>query len=341
MAIARHSRSDFLPASVGNQRYARSMTTLSRSATQMLRLPAALTDPSPPRLPEYVPGARAAVRAAAVDYLTIPDAALQKVWLYRGVDPEDGVRYGVYRAAETIEAADAELEAALAGAPARSPGAIRAAPATIARWALQGRLAALDDALLDKVPRAGEWTLRETLDHIISSQRGYGVFSRWWLTQPLGDSRPARIDATTDAALEREMPTDGTSAVGSLAEIRAGLDDALDEWALRVADLDAPALAASAMWSGVPVDIDFRLGRWASHIREHTLQIDKTLDWLGYQPSEPVRIVRDLHATWGRLEARIFPTAPAGTEAAVEAVLDRMADTLVREARDVRKAAEA
>ena len=317
------------------------MTTLDRApAPGALSLPAALTQAAVPRLPDPLLRARAALEAAAADYLAITEAALRKVWLFRGLDPEDGVRYGIYRGAETIEAADAELEAALAGAPARPPGAIRSAPATIARWALQGRLVALDDALLDKVPKEREWTLRETLDHIIGGQRGYGVFSRWWLTQPLGDARPTRIDEATDAELEREMPADGTSAVGPLADIRAGVDDALDEWALRVADLDAPALAATAMWSGVPVTIDFRLGRWASHIREHTVQLDKTLDWLGYQPSEPVRIVRDLYATWGRLEARIFPTAPAGTEAAVEAILDRMSDALVREARDVRKAAE-
>ena len=317
------------------------MTTLEDPATRTLRLPAALTDASPPRLPDSLLGARAAVRAAAADYLSIPDAALQKVWLFRGIDPEDGVRYGVYRAAETVEAADAELEAALAGAPARAPGAVRSAPATVARWALQGRLAALDDALLDQVPREGEWTLRQTLAHTVGGQRGYGVFTRWWLTQPLGASRPERISAEADAALDRELPPEPTEGAGSLAEICARFDAVLDEWALRLADLDAATLAASARWSGVPVDVDFRLGRWASHIREHTIQVDKTLDWLGYQPSEPARIVRDLHATWGRLEARIFPTAPAGTEGAVAAILDRMSDTLVGEAREVREAAEA
>jgi hypothetical protein len=317
------------------------MTTIDRDQGTFLDLPAALTDPTVPRLPDSLRNARGALETAAADALSIPESALLRVWLFRGVDPEDGVRYGIYRGAETIEVADAELEAALAGAPARPPGAIRSAPATIARWALQGRLAALDDALLDKVPKEGEWTLRETLDHIISGQRGYGVFSRWWLTQPLGDARPARIDDATDAVLEREMPADGTSAVGSIADIRAGLDDALDEWALRVAGLDASALAASAMWSGVPVDIDFRIGRWASHIREHTLQIDKTLDWLGYQPSEPIRIVRDMYTTWGRLEARIFPVAPAGTDGAVAAILERCAAQLLSDARSVRAAAEA
>jgi hypothetical protein len=89
------------------------------------------------------------------------------------------------------------------------------------------------------------------------------------------------------------------------------------------------------------VDIEFRLGRWASPIREHTVQLDKTLDWLGYRPSEGVRIVRDLHTAWGRLEAQIFPTAPAGTEAPVESILERMAATLVIEARDVRETASA
>jgi DinB superfamily len=317
------------------------MTTLERPETTMLRLPAALTDASVPRLPDALLGARAALGAAAADYLSIPDSALAKVWLFRGVDPEDGVRYGIYRAAETIEAADAELEAALAGAPARAPGAIRSAPATIARWGLHGRLAALDDAILDRVPRQGEWTLRQTLAHTVAGQRGYGVFTRWWLAQPLGDARPTRIGQDAEAALDRQLPPEASEAEGSVDEIRARLDRVLDEWALRVADLDEAALAASATWSKVPVDVDFRIGRWASHIREHTLQIDKTLDWLGYEPSESARIVRDMFSAWGRLEARIFPVAPAGTEAAVAKILERSGATLVSEAASARQAAAA
>jgi DinB superfamily len=313
------------------------MTTLSTPPA--LALPPAVTAPSVPRLPESLSRARAALNAAATDYLAIPETALTKVWLFRGIDPEDGVRYGIYRAGETIEAADAELEAALAGAPARAPGAIRSAPATIARWALQGRLAALDDSMLDRIPREGEWTLRQTLAHTIGGQRGYGAFTRWWLTQPLGSARPTRIGAEAEAAVDRELPPEDAEAKGTVAEIRARLDDVLDEWALRFADLDDSALAASAMWSGVPVDIDFRIGRWASHIREHTVQFDKTLDWLGYQPSEPARIVRDMFTTWGRLEARLFPVAPPGTESAAAAILGRCADQLISDARSTREAA--
>lgn len=317
------------------------MATLERPTTGTLSLPAALDDPEPPRLPDHLLRARAALNAAAADYLAIPDAALLKVWLFRDIDPEDGVRYGIYRGAETIEAAAAELEAALAGAPARAPGALRAASATGARWALQGRLASLDDSILDRSPKDGEWTVREVMAHTIAGQRGYGWFTRWWLSQPLGEARPARVTDEAEAASQRELPSDEAEGEGSLADIRGRLDAVVDEWALRDADLDASALAAPATWSGVPVDIDFRIGRWASHIREHTIQLDKTLDWLGYSPTEPARIVRDLHAAWGRLEAMVFPVAPAGTDAAVAAVLDRCAETLVSEAKSARTSAEA
>ncbi|MCI0343874.1 MAG: hypothetical protein L0221_00330, partial [Chloroflexi bacterium] len=76
------------------------------------------------------------------------------------------------------------------------------------------------------------------------------------------------------------------------------------------------ALARRARWSGVAVDVGFRLGRWSSHIAEHTLQVDKTLVMLGRTPSEVQRLVRLLHATWGRLEALVFPLAAEHLERA-------------------------
>jgi hypothetical protein len=312
------------------------MTTIERSS---IDLPEVLTSATVPVLPDSILQARAALEQAATDYLAIPDSALMRTWLFRGIDTEDGVRYGIYRGAETVEAASAELVAALAGAPARPPATIRSAPSTIARWALQGRLAALDDDVLDRVAKEGEWTVRQTLAHTISGQRSYGWFSRWWLSLPLGPDRPSRVTAEAEAASEQELPPEDREADGSIADVRARLDAVLDEWALRFARLDAAALAVPARWAGVPVDIDFRLGRWASHIAEHTIQLDKTLAWLDYQPSEAARIVRDLYTAWGRLEAQIFPVAPTGTDDAVAPILERMATTLVSEAREVREAA--
>lgn len=253
----------------------------------------------------------------------------------------DGIRYGIYRGAETVEAAAAEIERALAGAPARSPAALRIAPTTVARWALQGRLAALGDALLDRMPKDGEWTARQTLAHTIDGQRSYGWFSRWWVSQPLGPDRPARVTPEAEAASETELPGEDAEGLGTVAEIRERLDAVVDEWSLRFAPFADDTLAVPATWAGIPVDISFRLGRWGSHIAEHTIQLDKTLDWLGYRPTEVQRIVLELHTAWGRLESRIFPTPPAGTEAVIAEILKRAGETLIAEARSARVAAGA
>ena len=63
--------------------------------------------------------------------------------------------------------------------------------------------------------------------------------------------------------------------------------------------------------------IAIRQGRWASHIIEHTVQVDKTLVWLGRQPSEVERLVRLVATAWGRLEANVWPQSPD------QATLDR------------------
>ena len=102
-----------------------------------------------------------------------------------------------------------------------------------------------------------------------------------------------------------------------------------------------PSSRVPPTWAGIPVDIGFRLGRWGSHIVEHTIQLDKTLDWLGHRPTEVQRIVLELHNAWGRLESRIFPNPPASTESSVAEILQRAGETLVTEARSTRAAAEA
>ena len=300
------------------------------------------TESAVPVLPASIAAARGALAAATADYLAIPDDALERDWTWRGGELD--VRYGIYRAAETVQAANAEIDAVLAGAGSGA-GAVRLmaarliAPATIARWALQGRLASLDDPVLDRVAKDGEWTVREVLAHTIEGQRSYGWFTRWWISQPLGADRPTKVTDDVEEASKADLPSDEAEGAGTLPEIRARLDDVLDEWALRLASTPDEGLAAPVRWSNRPVDVAHRLGRWGSHIAEHTIQLDKTLDWLDYRPREVERIVRELHSAWGRLESRLFPAAATTPE--VDAILTRAGRTLVTEARSTRAAADA
>jgi hypothetical protein len=287
--------------------------------------------------------ARESVGAAGRDLVDIRDDELERTWGWR--DHEVDVRYGLYRPIEAVEAATAEVAAVLASnGVTRGDAALRISPATVARWSLHGRLMALDDGWLDRVPKEGEWTLRQTIGHIVGSQRGYAVFTTWyWLrnsTEPVSDEERHALET------EASLPEDDEEGEGSLADIRRRLDETTDRSAT-LAGWTTDDIARPARWSGIPVDIAFRLGRTSSHVMEHSIQVDKTLAWLEHRPTEAQRIVRDLHSAWGRLEATIFPMEAKtlalrdASGRSVDTLLASLGDGLVADARSARSAAGA
>lgn len=297
-----------------------------------------------PTLPvaRSVAALRNSLARATRDLLAIPDAALERGWQWR--DDEADVRYGLYRCIEALEEAAVDVGRILRDTGARRPPAAeRIALATQARWDLHGLLAALGEADLDRHPADGEWTGRETLAHIVSGQRAYAWYTAWWADRPLDEPAP---DAIPREVVEgAPLPDEDSEAAGSVDEIRARLDAILDLSAGRLAHLDDAGMAAPARWAGIPVTVGFRLGRWSSHLIEHTLQLDKTLTMLRRNPTEVARLVRLIHATYGRLEARVFPITDAMTDAvddrgaSVSEVLGRLATDLEADASSARVAA--
>jgi hypothetical protein len=288
--------------------------------------------------------ARRALAEAASNLLSIRDSALETGWPWRS--DEADVRYGLYREIEAIEEAAADVARILRDTGARrTPAAERIAPATAARWDLQGLLVAMDDALLDRHPGAGEWTARQTLGHIISGQRAYGWYTAWWAARPSGEPAPDGVpEAVRDAA---GLPDEEIEGLGSVAELRARLDDILDLSAGQLAHLEDDDLGRPARWSGIPVTVGFRLGRWSTHVLEHTVQLDKAMLALRRRPSEVERLVRHIHAAYGRLEALVFPMAapllgvPDPRGRSVDSTLRALGAELVADAKSARTAAGA
>lgn len=301
--------------------------------------PAPIATPAP-----SVAAARAALETAGRDLAAIPDASLERTWRWRDRDAD--VRYGLFRVLESVEGATAEVAAILGATEARpAAAALRIAPSTVARWSLHGRLMGLDDGWLDRVGKEGEWTIRETLAHIVGGQRGYVTYNAWYLVRS-SDERPTDAER---AALDAEagLPEEVEEGMGTLAEIRARLDDTYDEGAAYLGAIPDADLRHRAWWSGIPVDLEFRLGRLSSHTVEHTIQVDKTLSWLDYQPTEAQRIVGDVYSAWGRLEARVFPIDPGALAKqddagrSVDSVLATLARQIVADAKSTSAAAAA
>ncbi|MFL5775749.1 MAG: DinB family protein [Chloroflexota bacterium] len=271
--------------------------------------------PSLNLLPE-VGAARSAVEAAGRRLLGVPDDRLEAVWPWSGHASEVDVRYGLYRSFELLEAARASAVEALASAgTSPGPAARLGSAATVARWSLHGLLLPLDDADLDRDPGNREWTIRQTLGHMLQSQQFYARFTAWWLTQA---PTPAAIPAD---ALSDEVPSEIEESAGSMSEIRVRLDRLLDLAMERLGGLDAVQVAVPARWSGGEVTVGFRLGRWASHIREHTIQIEKTLVMLDRPTTEVERLIRLILEAYGRLEETVFGLEAADARPAAPVLL--------------------
>ena len=274
-------------------------------------------------IPTWITDARRSL-AAATDAVTgLDERELNRRWWWRedrGGDTE--VRYAFYRAIEALERAAGVASESVAVAGTRPAGAAAFGLATAARWDLHGVLAPLVDADLDADPGGGEWTIRQTLAHILYVQRAYPAFAAWWLSREQTPELPASIPDGVDEG----FPEEGADGVGTLAEIRARLDGAMDGAAERMASLDEAELATPARWAGYAVDVGFRLGRMSSHLQEHTVQVDKTLVMLDRTPPEAHRLVRLVFRAYGRLEAVVFGLpqgmADAGREALVGAVTE-------------------
>jgi hypothetical protein len=285
---------------------------------------------------------RDSLAQATLDLSLIRDASLETGW--RWGDDEADVRYGLYRCIEAIDDAAVEVARILRDTGGRrTPSAARIAGATAARWDLHGLLATMDSADLDRHPAATDWTVRETLGHIVGGQRAYGWFTAWWASRPPDEPVPDSIPPAVVAA--SGLPDEDTEGSGTLTEVRARFDAVLDLAAGRSAHLDDEGIARPARWAGIPVTVGFRLGRWSSHLVEHTLQIDKTMALLGRSPSEVGRLIRLIHAAHGRLEAHVFPIDSSTLAVAdprgrsVDQVLESLARDLVVNARSARDAA--
>jgi hypothetical protein len=259
--------------------------------------------------PDALLAARRDVMAAVPDLATITDADMEKAWAWKG-DSEVELRYGYYRILEDFERAGIDAAAALrASNLERGRAADLIAPSTAARWDLQGILVQLPDAAWDADPGDDQWTIRQTVGHIIGGQRSYGAATAWWQAQGL----------PVDANLPKErppiydrLPSDEEEEAGTPAELRTRLNEVLDRSTERLAGLPADRIVYGTRWVGFALDIAFRLSRWSSHIREHTIQVEKTLVMIGHTPTEVDRLIRLILAEWGRTEAVVYGAVDDG-----------------------------
>ena len=225
--------------------------------------------------------------AAMAGFAGLDAEALSRPWMWQGGKMD--VRYALYRTLEDAQ------EVAVTVAAQRHPEAqCILALAHRAFGDLRGLMTGIPDELLDLRPHEQEWSLRETLRHIIWIERRYATQARYAVDRR--DSDPIRI------ATDRLVPEAQIDASGDAIAILARLAAARAE-SHRMLDEVAPAaMTRPTQWMHYDVDLRFRLHRFAAHVSEHTVQCEKTLATLGWRASEGRRIVRLVAAAIGEIE---------------------------------------
>jgi hypothetical protein len=322
-------------------------------------LPAALGPPRP--LPPDLLAARAQVDATLRELLALPDRALRdkaadlpsndastdeaadgpprfspaagfgRTWPWLGSERAD-IRYGFYHLLELIERGRTAVVAA--GGKATQAGLVLG-DATAALWDLHGLLLPLE-GLLDRDP-GGEWTLRQTLAHVIAAQREGAIHTAYAVHRLRDDPT---LPLQTPEEIDRGVPEEAFAA-GDLAAIRRRTHEWHDVAVGWLAGIDDDAaMAAGTIWVVFETDVRYRLHRYLSHLREHAVQIEKTLAALDHRPTEVARIVRVLAHAYGRLEAEVIARLGAEGRGPAVAALAEAVERAGRHARELLTAAE-
>jgi DinB family protein len=218
---------------------------------------------------------------------TLDEDALARPWSFRGRQMD--VRYALYR---TLEDGQEVLVRVAAGDHSESRRIL--ALAQRAFGGVRALLIGLPGALLDRAPRAGEWSIQETVAHMTAVEQRYALQTKYAVDRT--DADPMRI---ADSRLPSLTPASAGVEIGTLLARLAEARAETDRW---LSDVPPAKVTRPTIWAGYEIDVRFRLHRFAAHIEEHTVQCEKTLQALGWRPTEGRQIARRLAAVVGEVE---------------------------------------
>ena len=235
----------------------------------------------------------------------VPDSDLDREWTWGAYD-SDGVRFAFFRTYEELRelAVRTAMERAAHGRIASSAQRILNQYHTAYRD-LEAALLGVQAGEANRAPGEGEWSLRQIAAHIIEAEVGFfGVVKYALDRHRISDGRPAHIP---DDEWEAIIGMDEASIEKILDDPLVGIQsyyEALHERVLlEFADISEGELIVPSMyWEGYEMSLRFRLHRFDSHLRQHIVQVDKTLEVTGHSPNESKHLLRLIYSALGETE---------------------------------------
>ena len=168
---------------------------------------------------------------------------------------------------------------------------------------LTGLLHRVRDDELDREPAPGQWPLRQVVRHMLGAIYGFSAVVQL-ATEAHAKGSPLGEPSDEEFARAKAMPApQDRLATGAAKDVANALfiahQRALQAMALVPDDqLEMPAL----FWDG-EMPLRFRLHRFEAHLRQHTIQVEKTLLGIGHPATEAERLVRLVHVALAGVES--------------------------------------
>lgn len=192
-------------------------------------------------------------------------------------------------------------------------------------------LLGVSDEEYDHSPAPGEWPLRYVYGHMVGAERNFFALVHYGLrrqreggelaaTLPEGEAN--RL-LGPDEAFGELMENGDREAMAAYHAVEH--DRAIAEFAaITDLEIDGPSI----WWEGEPYTLEYRLHRMEAHLRQHTIQLEKSLDQLGRPATEARRLLRLVYGALAEVEAILIgaPEVASAERAAAADSLRRLAD---------------
>lgn len=266
---------------------------------------------------------------AAVEQLVratvgLSDAEMGRPWAWGRYD-EEGLRFALLMTHHELRDLAVRLAAARERAPSQASRIL--AQYHEAYRDLSGVLATVRDADIGREPAPGEWPVREVSAHLLEAEYGFLAVCRYGVQRKRDGNAAEPTDDEWNAhsapyTRERKIAVDAL-ATANVAAVR----DAFATIHIRVlrelADIADDELEAPVwFWDGA-MPLRFRLHRFEEHLRQHTVQLDKTLAGIARPPTEAHRLVRNIYNALAAVETE--PASPDALRAEAARVIEERA----------------
>lgn len=249
--------------------------------------------------------------------INFPDTSLDRPWSWKDYDSE-GIRFAFFRTyEELVELAVKLRQERLARGHPQSQAQEILSYYHAAFNDLQASVSGLSADLVDRAPGENDWPVRRVLSHIVGGDLGFFVAVKYALDgHRLEDGRPEEIpDETWDAITGMDEAAYKVLMRGPFENLQV-YHRGLHQRVLREFETiqDVELEGSCKFWEKEPMSLRFRLHRFDSHMRQHTIQIDKTIDRLNGPQPETKRLLRLIYSALAGVEGVLIGAPGVGEE---------------------------